>query len=77
MWDTYKADSLKALTRVNEGVTPIRRSVYQLAAIPKYWQINKNYMYFIIFPTAMFLGHKMPTKKQLPQIEIRCRTITV
>ena len=32
--------------------------------------INENY--FIIFPTAVFLGHKMPTKKQLVQIEIRC-----
>ena len=32
--------------------------------------VSENYL--IIFPTAVFLGHKVPTKEQLAQIGIRC-----
>ena len=54
--------SLKASTRENKEMTCTGRSVHQLTAVPKNWQdfmlVDDNNL-FHIFPTAVFLGHKI------------------
>ena len=67
VWDSYKADSLKASTRENVEKASVDGSVHQLLyrrtgkISYELMTINKNY--FISSPIAVSLGHYMPTKK--------------